>query len=61
MKHKQEMASLKADLQKLQHESKSGLKGKDAAQKELDTTRSATHKERHLKWHRLPAAELHMA
>lgn len=35
-KHKQEMATVKSELQKLQLESKTGQKGKDLAQKELD-------------------------
>lgn len=36
LKHKQEMAGLKQDLQKLQLESKTGQKGKDLATKELE-------------------------
>ncbi|KXZ43594.1 hypothetical protein GPECTOR_86g388 [Gonium pectorale] len=36
LRHKQEAANLKAELQKLQLESKTGAKGKDLAQKELD-------------------------
>lgn len=36
MKHKQELGSLRAELQKLQLESKTGQKGKDLATKELE-------------------------
>ncbi|GLI69864.1 hypothetical protein VaNZ11_014581 [Volvox africanus] len=37
LRSKQEIANLKSELQKLQLESKSGAKGKDLAQKELET------------------------
>ena len=36
LKHKQEAAALRQELQKLQLESKTGCKGKDLAQKELE-------------------------
>lgn len=39
MKHKQELAAIKQELTKLQHESRSGQKGKDVAAKELEATK----------------------
>ena len=39
MKHKQEVAALRSELQKLSAESKSGRQGKDAATKELEAAR----------------------
>mgnify|MGYP001810774745 CR=1 FL=1 len=36
VKHKQEMQALRTELSKLQSESKSGMKGKETAQKEVD-------------------------
>jgi hypothetical protein len=37
MKHKQEVGALRAELQKLQLESKTGAKGKELAGKEVET------------------------
>lgn len=39
MKHKQELAAVRSEMQKLVQESKSGLKGKDAAEKELEAAK----------------------
>lgn len=40
LRSKQEVAALKAELQKLQLDSKSGAKGKDLLQKEIETAKS---------------------